>query len=205
MNSQRTIRIAIMIVVVFSIALSGCMDSDDVQEETTDVLSGKAADITDDTAVSPDDDTMISDTLTVTSSAFEKSEAIPMKYTCDDKGISPDLEISDVPAEAASLLLIMDDPDAPMGTFTHWVVWNIPVDSRIDEDSIPGIEGKNSAGKTSYIGPCPPSGSHRYFFKVYALDTELDLQSGSDRGLVENAMSGHVLAYGELMGTYSRR
>ncbi|WMW25745.1 YbhB/YbcL family Raf kinase inhibitor-like protein [Methanolobus sediminis] len=204
MHSQYIIRIGIIILVVFSVALSGCTGSDDVREEATDVPGGKAADVTDDTAVSLDDDTMISDTLTVTSSAFENAEGIPVKYTCDGEVINPDLEISGIPTEAVSLLLIMNDPDATIGTFTHWVVWNIPVDSRIDEDSIPGIEGKNSAGKLSYIGPCPPAGTHRYFFKVYALDTELDLESGSERALVEDAISGHVLAYGELMGTYSR-
>ena len=204
MYTQRTIRLTVVILVMFSLALSGCVGSDDVKEETTDVPGGKAEDIPDDMVASSDDDTMSSQTLTITSSAFGNTEAIPIKYTCGGEDINPDLEISGVPSEAVSLLLIMDDPDAPMGTFTHWVVWNIPVDSRISENSVPGVEGKNSAGQVSYIGPCPPSGTHRYFFKLYALDTEIYLESGSDRSLVENAMNGHVLAYGELMGTYSR-
>jgi hypothetical protein len=170
---------------VLSIALSGCTGSDDVASNT-------------------DDDIMVSETLTVTSSAFEHNGAIPVKHSCEGEDVNPDLEISGIPTEAVSLLLIMDDPDAPMGTFTHWVVWNIQVDSQIAEDSVPGIEGENSAGQVSYIGPCPPSGTHRYFFRVFALDTELDLESGSDRDIVEDSMNGHVVAYGELMGTYSR-
>lgn len=98
----------------------------------------------------------------------------------------------------------MDDPDAPSGTFTHWVVWNIDPESKIAENSIPGVEGLNGASRASYTGPCPPSGTHRYFFKIYGLDTELDIAEGSGRSLVENAMEGHVIAYGELMGTYKR-
>ncbi|MDI3486409.1 MAG: hypothetical protein PWQ51_2364 [Methanolobus sp.] len=201
---QRPIVYLSVVLMMIFLVFSGCIGSDDVHEETTDVPDAKPRDTADNAAKNPDNDTMISDTLTITSSAFESAETIPAKYTCDDENINPYLGISGIPEDAVSLLLIMDDPDAPMGTFTHWVVWNIPVASQIDENSIPGVEGKNSAGQASYTGPCPPSGTHRYFFKVYALDSEIDLESGTERTLVEDAMSGHVLAYGELMGTYSR-
>ena len=109
-----------------------------------------------------------------------------------------------MPEETRSLALIVDDPDAPGGTFVHWVVWNIPPKNKIEEDSIPGRQGTNSFNKKDYGGPCPPSGMHRYFFKVYALDTKLDQPEGAGKQDVEKAMAGHVLAYGELIGLYSR-
>jgi hypothetical protein len=199
----KSIVVLVLTVIIF-LSLSGCLESDDVQKENTDMLNGSAADIEDNLTASLEYDAMLSETLTVTSSAFEDGGAIPAKYACDGENINPELEISGVPAEAESLLLIMDDPDAPMGTFTHWVVWNISVASQIEENSIPGVEGKNSVNQASYTGPCPPSGTHRYFFRIYALDIELDLESGSGREFVEDAMNGHVLACGELMGTYSR-
>jgi hypothetical protein len=186
------------------LSLSGCIESDNSMDEKTDISSDNVTGSGDNSTASPEDDTMLSETLTLTSPAFENTESIPAKYTCDGENINPEIEITDIPAEAVSLLLIMDDPDAPMGTFTHWVVWNIPTDMQIDENSTPGIEGNNSAGQASYTGPCPPSGTHRYFFKIYALDIELDLENGAERSLVEDAMNGHVLAHGELMGTYSR-
>ncbi|MBP1909390.1 YbhB/YbcL family Raf kinase inhibitor-like protein [Methanolobus bombayensis] len=194
----------VLMVLLLSLSLSGCLGADEVQEKKTDILSGSAEDIENGSNVNPEDDNMLSETLIVTSSAFENNGAIPVKYTCDGENINPALEVKGIPSEAVSLLLIMDDPDAPMVTFTHWVVWNIATDPQIDENSIPGVEGKNSADQVSYIGPCPPSGTHRYFFKVYALDAELDLESGSERDIVEDSMDGHVVAYGELMGTYSR-
>jgi phospholipid-binding protein, PBP family len=143
-------------------------------------------------------------TLSIYSSAFENGSFIPDIYTCDGDNINPPLEVLGISGDTVSLLLIMDDPDAPIGTFTHWVVWNIDPEMQIAENSIPGIEGANGANKVSYAGPCPPSGTHRYFFKMYALDTDLDIESGSERGLVEDAMEGHVIAYGELIGVYSR-
>ena len=144
------------------------------------------------------------DTLSIYSSAFENGSFIPEIYTCDGDNINPPLKVLGISGDAVSLLLIMDDPDAPIGTFTHWVVWNIDPEMQIAENSIPGMEGANGANKVSYTGPCPPSGTHRYFFKVYALDTDLDIESGSDRSLVEASMEGHVIAYGELIGIYSR-
>lgn len=205
MCHQRVKSIVILALTIFLfLSLSGCIESDNSMDEKTDISSDNVTDSGDNSTASPEDDTMLSETLTLTSPAFENTESIPAKYTCDGENINPGLEITDIPAEAVSLLLIMDDPDAPMGTFTHWVVWNIPTDMQIDENSTPGIEGNNSAGQASYIGPCPPSGTHRYFFKIYALDIELDLENGAERSLVEDAMNGHVLAHGELMGTYSR-
>ena len=143
--------------------------------------------------------------LLVKSAAFGNNERIPVKYTCDGADVNPPVTIDGVPEEAKTLVLIVDDPDA-MGTFTHWVVWNIPATTRrIEENTTPGKEGISSYGKHSYGGPCPPSGTHRYFFKVYALDTELDLKLSSTKRDVAKAMEGHVLAEGELLGLYSRQ
>jgi hypothetical protein len=143
--------------------------------------------------------------LLVKSSAFEPNKQIPKKYTCDGNNINPPLTLEDVPKEAKTLVLIMDDPDAPMGTFDHWVTWNIPASTtKIGEHSVPGVEGLNGGRRQGYTGPCPPSGTHRYFFKVYALDTELNLSAKSTKRDVEKAMQGHILAKGELIGLYHR-
>jgi Raf kinase inhibitor-like YbhB/YbcL family protein len=115
------------------------------------------------------------------------------------------LFIEEIPEGTRSLALIVDDPDAPMGTWDHWIVWNIPSINKIEEDSVPGTEGLNDFGNHSYGGPCPPSGTHRYFFRVYALDTNLDLNPNSRKKNVEDAKRGHVLAEGVLVGVYSRR
>ena len=141
--------------------------------------------------------------LLLKSPAFENNKKIPLKYTCDGTNISPPLTIEGIPDEAKTLALIVDDPDAPSGTFDHWVVWNIRASTnKIDENKAPGTEGMNSARERGYHGPCPPSGTHRYFFKVYALDTSLDLSAKSKKKDVEKAMGGHVLAKGELIGLY---
>jgi Raf kinase inhibitor-like YbhB/YbcL family protein len=143
--------------------------------------------------------------LSVKSQAFETNKPIPRKYTCDGQDINPPLTIGGIPKEAKTLVLIVDDPDAPSGTFDHWIVWNIPPStSKIGENSVPGAEGMNSARQMGYMGPCPPSGTHRYFFEVYALDTELSLGIGSKKKDVEKAMQNHILAKGELIGLYSR-
>lgn len=145
--------------------------------------------------------------LEVTSPAFEPESRIPKKYTCDGENVSPPLKWSGVPAEAKSLALIVDDPDAPMGTWVHWVLYDLPPDL----DALPegargmGKEGVNDFRKTGYGGPCPPRGSeHRYFFKVYALDTVTNLKSGATKRDLENAMRGHILAQGQLIGIYGR-
>jgi Raf kinase inhibitor-like YbhB/YbcL family protein len=142
--------------------------------------------------------------LTVTSPAFENSKNIPSKYTCDGNDVNPPLNIEGIPKEAKSMVLIVEDPDAPMGLWIHWVVWNIPPTSTIKENSAPGTQGLNTSRSHSYGGPCPPSGTHRYFFKVYALDTILDLRSNSEKENVEEAIQGHALAKGEIIGLYRR-
>ena len=143
--------------------------------------------------------------LIVRSSVFESNKLIPARYSCDGDDVNPPLTVENVPDGTKSLVLIIDDPDAAIGVWNHWLVWNIPAGIReITENSVPGIEGTNTGGRRRYGGPCPPSGTHRYFFKVYALDIELDLDAGSKKKDVENAMRGHVLAEGELLGLYRR-
>lgn len=145
--------------------------------------------------------------LTVSSPAIG-GEFIPKKYTCDGENISPPLTFKNIPAAAKTLVLILDDPDAPMGTFTHWVIFNInPQTREIKENRTPEKAeiGINDAGKYGYIGPCPPSGIHRYHFKLYALDTFLNLPHGADREQVEKAMTEHVLGNGEMVKTYEKQ
>ncbi len=147
--------------------------------------------------------------MKITSSAFVNGGKIPSKYTCDGNDLIVPLQISDVPAGAKSLALIMDDPDAikPAGkVWDHWVVFNIPVDVKeIAEGEEPsGTGGRNSWGRTGYGGPCPPDGEHRYYFKLYALDAVLSLPEGSTKAEIERAMQGHVAAKAELMGRYER-
>lgn len=143
--------------------------------------------------------------LIIASPAFENNKPIPRKYSCDGEDVNPPLSIEGVPEGTKSLVLIVDDPDAPMGTWDHWIVWNIQPTNRIGENTVPGVEGLNSFRKHSYGGPCPPSGTHRYFFKVYALDTKLSLNPDSKKRDVENAMKAHILASSELVGLYSRK
>ena len=142
--------------------------------------------------------------MVITSTAFENRGFIPSKYTCDGANVSPPLVIGDIPEGTQSLVLVVDDPDA-IGTWDHWIVWDIPVRNKIEENSIPGTEGMNSSNKHSYGGPCPPSGTHRYFFKIYALDLKLSLKPNLRKKDVENAMKGHILATGQLMGKYKRK
>jgi len=146
--------------------------------------------------------------MKLTSSAFSNNEMIPEKYTCDGENINPPLKIAEIPNEAKSLALIVDDPDAPMGTFNHWVVWNIDTSvEKIDENSLPAgaAEGRNDFGRTSYGGPCPPSGTHRYFFKVFALSEKLNLEPSAQREDLERAMEGRILEKTELVGLYRRK
>lgn len=141
--------------------------------------------------------------LTVTSPVFKQNEEIPEIYTCRGQGINPPLEISGVPSTAKSLALIMDDPDAPSGNFNHLVIWNInPKISEIQEGKLPdeAVVGKNSANQNSYVEPCPPSGTHRYFFKIYALGEMLNIAESSNKSDLESAMKNHIIAQGELMG-----
>jgi Raf kinase inhibitor-like YbhB/YbcL family protein len=146
--------------------------------------------------------------ISITSSSFQAGGDIPAKFTCDGTNVSPALQIGGVPNEAKSLVLIVDDPDAPRGLFTHWIIWNIdPKTTLVAENSAPaaGVQGTNDFGKRNYGGPCPPSGTHRYFFKIFALDTKLELKPNARRAELDAAMRGHVLAQGELMGRYSHK
>ncbi len=151
--------------------------------------------------------------ITVSSEAFKEGGAIPAEYTCDGKNVSPPLSWKGIPENAKSIALIMDDPDAPAGIWVHWLLFNIPSNTTKLPKGIPknptlgdrSRQGVTSSGRPGYGGPCPPPGKpHRYYFKVYALDTMLDLQSSATKKDVENAMKGHVLAQGELMGRYGR-
>lgn len=170
-------------------------------------------------------------------SVFENNQPIPAKYTSDGKNVNPPLEISNIPNNAKSLVLIIDDPDAPRGDWVHWVLWNIPINlpnsldsqnsgrtenndiklnnskngdyflyNKIEEDSIPkgAVQGLNDFNEHKYLGPSPPSGTHRYKFKIYALDTTLNLNNNSRKSDVENAMQGHIIEQAVLTGTYSR-
>jgi Raf kinase inhibitor-like YbhB/YbcL family protein len=146
--------------------------------------------------------------ISITSSSFQAGSDIPAKFTCNGTNVNPELQISAVPNDAKSLVLIVDDPDAPRGLFTHWIVWNIdPKTTRIAEKSAPatGVQGTNDFSKPNYGGPCPPSGTHRYFFKIFALNATLELKPGARRGELDAATRGHVLAQGELMGRYSHK
>ena len=142
--------------------------------------------------------------MRLTSPNFKHQEMIPKKFTCQGEDINPALDIEGIPEGAKSLSLINDDPDAPGGMWVHWVVFNIPLTSKIDEDSIPGKQGSNDFSRRDYGGPCPPSGTHRYFFKIYALDRELDLKEGASKKELEKAMQGHILEKAELIGLYKK-
>lgn len=150
--------------------------------------------------------------MKLTSSAFTHEGKIPSLYTCDGKNLNPPLNISDVPPEAKSLVLIMDDPDVPKrlradGIWDHWVVFNIPVTvTEIPEGKEPpGVHGVGTSGNLDYFGPCPPDREHRYFFKLYALDTQLNLPKKVTKTQVETAIQGHILAEAVLMGRYQRQ
>jgi len=146
--------------------------------------------------------------LQITSPVIPPNGMIPSKFTCDGADVSPPLSMFHIPEKTRSLALIVDDPDAPMGTWVHWVVWNIlPGAKEIPENSVPqgAIQGTNDFGKQGYEGPCPPSGTHRYYFKLYALDASLALKPGATKGQVEESMKGHVLAHAELLGHYRRK
>jgi Raf kinase inhibitor-like YbhB/YbcL family protein len=148
------------------------------------------------------------DAFKLSSPAFQHDGTIPSKYTCDGSDINPPLKIENVPQTAKSLALIVDDPDAPAGTWVHWVLWNISPSTRdLKENSVPqgADQGLNDFRKRSYGGPCPPSGTHRYFFKVYALDTMLSLGVNTTKSDLEKAMKGRIIAQGELIGLYNRK
>lgn len=183
------------ILFVLAIAIIGCTPTDagKVANDSLSQQGGEALDMT----------------IKLTSTAFEHKGAIPDAYTCKGKNLSPNLSWSDNPEGTKSFALIMDDPDAPMGTWVHWVLYNIPSSITTLDDgssaSDTGMKtGVNSWRKADYGGPCPPTGQHRYFFKLYALDTLMDAQEEYTKAELIHAMQGHVLATGELMGTFSK-
>jgi Raf kinase inhibitor-like YbhB/YbcL family protein len=151
--------------------------------------------------------------IKVVSSAFQEGGMIPADYTCDGKDISPPLSWSGVPEQAVTLALICDDPDAPLGTWVHWVLYNLPASVRELPAGVPpderlangAVQGRNDFRRLGYGGPCPPGGTHRYYFKLYALDKALDLKPGATKKELLKAMEGHILAEGQLMGRYKRR
>ena len=143
--------------------------------------------------------------MKISSPEFEHKGFIPLKFSCQGEGINPALIIEGVPAGSKSLALIVDDPDAPGGDFVHWVVYDILVTSRIEENSFFEKQGINSMGRIGYVSPCPPTGVHRYFFKLYALDSVLNLQKGASKKDLEAAMSGHILDKAELIGLYQKK
>ena len=148
----------------------------------------------------------LSNMMKLTSSLFENMGLIPSTYTCDGADINPPLSITGVPEGAKSLVLILDDPDAPAGIWTHWVVFNIPPDTKEIKEGVEptGSQGLTSSKKIGYGGPCPPDREHRYYFKLFALDTKLNLKEGASKKDVEKAMEGHILANTELIGRYNR-
>lgn len=151
--------------------------------------------------------------IQVSSTAFQEGGMIPPQYTCDGADVSPPLSWQSIPEGTRSIALIADDPDAPMGTFVHWVLYDLPADVRELQEDVPDAktvpngakQGANGFGRIGYGGPCPPSGTHRYFFKIYALDTATNLPPGQKKAQLLKAMEGHILAQGQIMGKYKRR
>jgi len=151
--------------------------------------------------------------MKLTSTAFSEGGMIPAQYTCNGPDVSPPLNWEDVPEETKSLALIADDPDAPVGTWVHWVLYNLPADTHELQEDLPktkvlpngAMQGTNDFRKIGYNGPCPPGGTHRYFFKLYALDEMVDLNPGARKKDLLDAMKGHILAECQLMGKFSRR
>jgi Raf kinase inhibitor-like YbhB/YbcL family protein len=151
--------------------------------------------------------------IQVSSPAFEEGGMIPQQYTCEGEDISPPLSWGSVPEGTKSIVLIVEDPDAPWGTFVHWVVYDLPPDVQELPENLPkdktfpigGKQGINSSSELGYKGPCPPSGTHRFFFRVYALEASTDLPPGETKSRLLRAMEGHVLAQGQLMGKYRRQ
>lgn len=146
--------------------------------------------------------------MKITSPAFGNNQRLPARYTCNGEGINPPLKFSGVPPETQSLVLIADDPDAVSGTWVHWIIYNIdPSVREVSENSVPasGIQGSNSSGKPNYGSPCPPSGTHRYFFKLYALNKTLTIQGEANMETIQNAMKNSIISQAELIGLYSQQ
>ncbi|MGJ3248935.1 MAG: YbhB/YbcL family Raf kinase inhibitor-like protein [Elainellaceae cyanobacterium] len=189
-NRRCVLRTSGRLIVLVGLLLMGCQSSDRPEVQLSESVKS----------------------MNLESAAFSQDGMIPSTYTCDGQDISPPLSWDAPPDGTESLALIADDPDAPSGTFVHWVLYNMPPDvQQLSEgatDSIAstgGVQGKSDFGKQGYGGPCPPGGTHRYFFKLYALDTKLDLEPGATKADVVKAMEGHILANAELMARYSRQ
>lgn len=153
--------------------------------------------------------TQVEKTVEVSSRGFGQEGAIPRKYSCQGTDVSPPLDIANLPEGTKAWAIIVDDPDAPGKTFLHWTAWNLPADTTsipegADIGELGGREGTTDFGDVGYGGPCPPSGTHRYFFRVYALDDELDVPEGANIDELREAVGEHALAYGELLGTYAK-
>jgi Raf kinase inhibitor-like YbhB/YbcL family protein len=143
--------------------------------------------------------------LTITSPDFSHEGELPSRFTCDGDNANPTLNVHGIPEGTKSLAIIVEDPDVTSTTFSHWIVWNIPPQETIAENTTPGVQGNNSMGKNNYLGPCPMGGMHRYFFKVFALNTMLDIDANSNKKKLEDAMGEHILARGEIMGWYRKK
>ncbi|MCP9751156.1 YbhB/YbcL family Raf kinase inhibitor-like protein [Ferruginibacter sp. HRS2-29] len=143
-------------------------------------------------------------TVHISSPAFKNGAMMPSRFSCEGENINPPLLVKNLPKETKALALIMEDPDAPKGTFDHWVMWNIRPTQLIQENTSPGIQGLNSRGSNQYIGPCPPYGTHRYRFMLYALDSKLELDKNSGKEALKKAMEGHVVGQGEITGLYKK-
>jgi hypothetical protein len=143
----------------------------------------------------------------LSSPAYLEGTQYPDKYSCEGQDINPPLEFSGIPAGTKTLALVLEDPDAPGGTYVHWIIWNITPTAKIDEDSVPqgAVQGLNTAGTNTYESPCPPYGTHRYIFNAYALDTMLSLSQKAERADLEPAMKGHILASASLTGLRSKK
>ena len=198
------------VLVITVILISGCVTGNNnaITDEITPEVTAEVTETVDEYT----QEAVIMEDFSISSGAFGQGDTIPVEYTCDGSDISPPLVFSGIPGGTKSIALIMDDPDAPGGIWVHWVIYNMPADTRELAKGMPRAgtlpdgsrQGTSDFGKTGYSGPCPPSGTHRYYFKTYALDTVLDLQPGASKAQLENAMQGHVLAKAELMGKYAR-
>jgi len=198
----------VALVLALVLALAGCGGDEPAEDETTEATEEP---MEEPTAEPTDDGGGEAAVLAISSSAFAEGDTIPSTYTCDGNDVSPPLNWDGAPSDAASMVLIADDPDAPGGTWVHWVAYNIPaatteLPEAASPDGLPAgaMEGLNDWGELGYGGPCPPEGSHRYFFRLYALDIELEGLQDPTRADVEAAMQDHIVAEAELMGTYER-
>ena len=184
-----------ILILTLALSLYGCQQGDKFITQNTPLQTTKTQ------------NNNFSHSMKLTSPNFENNSLIPPKYTCQGLDISPELEISDVLEDAKSLALLVDDPDAPSGNWNHWVIWNIPANTKIIPENVGAkfaVQGNNSWPKQSYGGPCPPSGSHRYFFKLYALSQPLDLPPTANKADLEKAMQGLIIDEAQLMGTYKK-